>query len=882
MKVNNQALNHCSKEVYENVLRYAYENAKIPPLLFEIPVDWFGEIFETTELESMVYRDTMLQIKRLELLDKIKNTSDKFIILPDIFGEQLFPISYYQDSQPDINSMRDYGVPNIVVINDHLFELIDEKLDGIKFCYAGKLYYFYDSTKEGAELFMSDTPTLKVIDVKKYTEFDFNEKYPIGVPIEGSYLMQIGMDNHILEAETDEDYLTLKIDYPHTIFDYNEASIINKSTIVGGFSTQHLDMFTQDKIVEVRADKFIMHQRNASFCETAVVIFKDNTYKIINDSFSVELNRLDKHTVEFYRNVNVKKVIMFYKPILMATNVKRVDSLYDDVMSISESGYYDLRRYAKNTTALYRWMVSSYPSLEEMVQYGYNHDIDVLRAIQITFPTMLRLDESYLTVSKKDANGNVSNTNQLFLTIPNNLLLRPMLFLDNVMFNFDTNNYSQQKLTTVHLNLQDYPDINTVLKTSLNPEEDIRAIFKTIDIDVALVSDIVSEGSLGNFKEYKNRLTHTPSTVVSKSEFEGNTNATYFVNGRASIGDEHDSLILKTPVYGIGMSSDLKVLLLTSKFRIPSVNFIKITHIEPFIELRYNATNEGLFCMEDKFSTAGYLAFNHNGLLANNDLQVITNNYATFNSGIKKYPDKETAGLRYIKLPRINGVYGIDLEIDTSLINTVTNVGSFNEKSIEVNPNILEYFKTGSNFEEVEYDLDLYDPDEIKNMADAVATFGSVNTRPYNMADYKIYLDTMNIKSVHNETLLPELEVIAKEFHPAILFHDIATKIYSNVYFSEMLAGKPYFEATFDNEFEFSLNKQMDYHVSDGPVIGGDIKLILLDKDKEMIMTPEFLNPPTYEPFRSIASNTINFNYAMDRQQIIDTPTVTLDIDKNE
>lgn len=887
MKVNSSNVNIYLPDIHKHIFRYAYENAEIGKLLTDVKVEWFGEIFNTADIDSIFHRDILFYLKKEKLYSKIKSQSNKFIILPDVFSERSMPNSFFKLDEVDENGIKDYGNRNIVIINGKVFELIDRELGGIKFCYSGKLYYFYNTSHPLSIHLESQNPSLRVISTYRYSEFDYNKKYPIGHKVDGSFLLYLDINNNIL-TEPSGEYLTVEVKYPSIEYDYNSDEIINKSTIVGLFSVNPLDVFVQEKIYDEREDRFIIHNRNYNFTQTMLVIYKDGTYKILNEfNDHDKFNRLDKHTIIFNKDDTVSKVIAFFKPIFFEKDVARVDSLYDDVMSISEYGFYDLKYYQKNTDYLYNWILNKNPSVEELVEYGYKYDLDVLYAIQKAFPLVKKIPTSAVYVAKTDNHIRASKQNQLFITVPNILGLQPILFIDGILFSHDirVTNISPDQ-NSIHLNISKWnSDLNDILKNDPMPETKIREFFKNKELVIAYMSFVKTGASAVTYtKEYKPVLyKDLPMTLISKSEFIDNRQSLFFANGRLCIFDKMNSpYIYAQYLYDVGMGVDCKVITMLNKIESLHHSITKLNIDTPYNINKYTIENKGIYKHENFYSEDCMLNFNLSGKLVNDEFNVLDVNHMVTKSNFKTIKNMEPMS-KSIRLLRVNNLYDIDLEIDYSKVDLNFNIGSFNEKVVERNPSILRYFMVDSNF--IEENLVKCMPEsEAKLLGDIVSTFGACGNTPFNRLDYSEFLERNDIQVVNHGDFIPNYSMFPKHLNKYVRVYNLAAKVFSNYLSANNLATTSVHGKLFTSDMvDFNtLDPQIKYHIKKEFLLGSEVKLILLDVDTQFNYTDDFNNPGNNDPTIDLTTQTLEMNYAYDQANSITTitlPTETLSLD---
>ena len=84
--MNLKGLERYYEEIYRKITAYAVENRNEPVLFNRIPIDWKGEIFDTSNIVKELHKDLIEDLKRLNMYDDIVKYTDKFVILPRIFS----------------------------------------------------------------------------------------------------------------------------------------------------------------------------------------------------------------------------------------------------------------------------------------------------------------------------------------------------------------------------------------------------------------------------------------------------------------------------------------------------------------------------------------------------------------------------------------------------------------------------------------------------------------------------------------------------------------------------------------------------------------------------------------------------------------------------
>ena len=475
--MNIKGLMSVEKELITSVRRYAYENAEIGHVMEEVVVDpsyWIGEIFNTSDAfhkdEILLHRDISIALYENGISKAVENKKlDKFMILPDVFSSDMMPTSNYgSNSTPDGPPVRVEALRKLIMVNGHIFDIMKvmyvEDIETL--CYNGKYYLFYKSGTVAANILEAGN-SLKVIDINKVTTIDFDNvtEFTSDEMESNPELLVYRLDiyNHIeffpngIVAITDKEeskkYITVVINFKHEIVTYRDEDIITTNgKIVGLHSLTPLDVDIQEKLYEPRNGNFyVRHNREASYASTFIICYEDKSYDIINTTgVSKYITKIDKHTIEINGDINgisgkiVESVLLFSKDVLKGgggsgsnTVEDRVDFLYDKVMAVNPWGFYALSAYRKDTTVLLNWLNSSNPEIEEIIEYGYKHDKDILHAIQLALPTYIHSKFSDAVKIRKS--GNVWRP---YVYIENPMKLLPLIFINGIMVKAINNIYN--------------------------------------------------------------------------------------------------------------------------------------------------------------------------------------------------------------------------------------------------------------------------------------------------------------------------------------------------------------------------------------------------------------------------------------------------------
>lgn len=425
-------LNQYREEILENVLHYAYENHLPQPILTTAIPKWHGEIFEVANIERELHQDLIddLKVMRVEdyidhlykitnkgnianirsnFYDYIVKNFDKYVILPDVFSQDQLPIEKIR-TLPGELSRNEYDLNrrNIVIINGKLLELnIDPEMGHFYLGYNHnqKFYFFYKDSEFGS---IFNTPSGKTASI--YSIFikdhgftidriNWNDFRPKVTDPDEGLMLYLDENNKVVDnvnPARKPKVAGLYIDVPFIKIDYTD---INQSTIPekpGLMSLGWRDMEMQPKWYNQTSDKFFIQDIESLMSTTAVVIMKDNSY-IVEDLYvnhkGKYVERVDKHTMILNKSEDVREVYIFIQPYYRHLNT-RPDDLYYNAIKSNPWSAVVLKDVRPKTSELYNKMKADTDfSVEDAIKYGYEKDVDVLKVIQKTFPSLVKLSK---------------------------------------------------------------------------------------------------------------------------------------------------------------------------------------------------------------------------------------------------------------------------------------------------------------------------------------------------------------------------------------------------------------------------------------------------------------------------------------------------------
>lgn len=387
-------------EILENVYKYAFSNYIYDPIISQaiLPEDyWFPEILNVSDLDKLLHSGIKEALEEKGLIDEIKKRGyDKFIITPDVFSESDVQIDY------PYGHIYDMDKRNIIYMNDKLFEIIDKKsMHSLKLNYNNKTYIFY---KSGTEDGMLDGihSKMELISFQEYSFIDEDPNVEDFWDKEGKLILKFCKDRklYINEEEVNEEYAAVGILHPYILFDYhkdfNDEQIIEDPRLkLYGLKSFNKDMQITEKNYLDDKTKFLIHDTKFVFSSTAVVIFKDKSFIIENFKFPYNehiITRYDKHTVEVKKDDNIEKIILFIHPVAEIDPRYKVDTIYDKVHAYSNKAFMLLKKHNKKTNDLLNMLeIEENVTIDDLIEFGYKYDRDVLRIIQGAIPMYLNI-----------------------------------------------------------------------------------------------------------------------------------------------------------------------------------------------------------------------------------------------------------------------------------------------------------------------------------------------------------------------------------------------------------------------------------------------------------------------------------------------------------
>lgn len=416
------------------IYQYAYENYWSPPLIEKVECDWHGEVFDVADIDTNLHHDVWQDLKTLDILKYIRRYCDKFVILPDVFSESPVPITTERNQ-------FDMDRKNIVFINGKIWELA---IKDIKYHYIYNhnrhTYIFFDSATGGGLYITPEgkTPQMKVLTL-------FTDGFIIEDVQNTEKWWTMTNDWYGLEL-TDEDTIAtdhskaksgIYIHAPYMEFNYDEEVTEEKEPVIHGLMSQSKDQWIRPKWYFLLQNQTFIHNEKILFTNTALVIYKDGTYHIENTYLfdkGKHVEKIDKHTIRIYHDNSISKIIFFLRPYSQVRWTKP-DSLYYAATKENVYSTLVMRVKRKTTNSLLNYMNWNMDkSIEDMIEWGYKYDRDILVTIQNFFPRLIKLSKHDDIQILRSYNNEVFYKPKFMITVENKLQAYPSLFIDHKLY----------------------------------------------------------------------------------------------------------------------------------------------------------------------------------------------------------------------------------------------------------------------------------------------------------------------------------------------------------------------------------------------------------------------------------------------------------------
>lgn len=423
-------------QVYDKICAYAFENHEEIPLIKEVPLDWEGQIFEVSDIETELHKDLIEDLKALNMLDDIKANTDKFVILPDVFSTRQLAFDMRVRQQFDTDRR------NVLRINGRVLNIIMANMTHYVYNHNGYTYTFYkDSESQG--IFNNGRGKLTMLSLRS-TDVILKPDYNQAVTIVDSkrYWLPLTLDYKVLQTADGTPRVDLIINRDFFRFTIEETVSEDPfEELPGNKSVEWHDAWTSPKMRTFTLEGNYIHNPNVILSTTALVLYKDGTWKqeILSMSGPGEhLEKIDKHTVKVNDTTNVKEFIVFYIDH-RREDFSMVDSVYYKCLDVNPRAFLELKGSQKNTNELHSFIKNRRPSLKELIDYGYKYDADVLKVVDDFFRTRWSIEVETCKWTHKMCNGEFTYEPKLEIKAINRLRLRPIVFINGRIFDVPFN-----------------------------------------------------------------------------------------------------------------------------------------------------------------------------------------------------------------------------------------------------------------------------------------------------------------------------------------------------------------------------------------------------------------------------------------------------------
>ena len=426
--MNLKGLERYYEEIYRKITAYAVENRNEPVLFNRIPIDWKGEIFNTSDIVQELHKDLIEDLKRLNMYDDIVTNTDKFVILPDVFSARPLPLNI------QISEQYDEAGKNIVIINDLLFSVVKGEMTNYYSYNHNGYYYFFYKDSESQSMFSSGNKfeIISLRDSFSYLKPDLSK-----APVFDKTFYWLPLNKNVnIEEDLNVPRIDIIVNRPFFRFkvDKNPTPISTES-LPGNRSVEFHDAFVSPKMYTFVQSGDYIHNPNAILSSSAFIIFDDNTWvheKLDIKQAGTYLEKIDKHSVKILSTTNVKEIIVFY------TNHRRedysnVDSVYYKSIDTNPLAYQRLKGSQKDTTKLYDYIYNVKPTLNELIEYGYKYDADILKIIQDFFKVKHSIKLQDIKILNECKTDMFYEPN-IEIMCTNRLKLQPVVFINGRIY----------------------------------------------------------------------------------------------------------------------------------------------------------------------------------------------------------------------------------------------------------------------------------------------------------------------------------------------------------------------------------------------------------------------------------------------------------------
>lgn len=563
MKYTDSFIKRYYQPLMDKIYKYAYENAEVDPYMERKQItSWSGKCYDVINMDKELHSDIIEDLKQMGMYYTIKSKYDKYVILPDIFSVRDYPLFKHRNE-------FDMGLRNIVMINGFVLELKQTYYEHAKYNHNGKLYYFYRDQDMG-DIFNGNNQ-LELITVNDmgyiYDKMAWNwwEDYRLHLRVDANGKIidiitgtlgvgRLGKTAILGASPTATDYIGVSFMAPFIEFKYGDNVDPELYIEVPGLMSFTEDGWVMEKTGNHDFNSVYIHNRNVLFSNTAIIIFKDETWSVENfkNGESKYISKIDKHTLYMGKYDNIDKVFIFTRPFNFL-NYERVDTIYDELMSINSKAFLEMQKHKKSTTTLANLISNKDFTLEDAIEYGYKYDLDVLKVIQNYFKLIHYIPLNNVQIVNKYKNESFY-TPKWIIPITNRMNLYPAVFINDLLICSDLKIYKSIDADYIILDPLEfmkrydnfnYHDMNNyLLKRDLTKAKEffdkyIKSI-TVILVDSPILENVDVDPKLYRAPIYHNELIYDKYIKSTTSFVNGRLNAekfSYDINGNVSSKD---------------------------------------------------------------------------------------------------------------------------------------------------------------------------------------------------------------------------------------------------------------------------------------------------------------------------------------------------------
>lgn len=763
MNISNKYIKKYYSQLMNLVYQYAYENAEPEPLIERKKiVSWKNTIYKSANMDSELHRDIIEDLKENGMYYTIKAKYDSYVILPDIFSVRDIPL-YRKRNEFDM------GMRNIIMINGDILELRQSYFGHAMYNHNGKCYYWFkydelgDMFSRGNDLELIIVSDLGYIYDKMVWNWWEDKRLHFNIGPDGHIINiitgtlgagHLGKDAILGASPTAIDYIGVSFMAPYIEFKYGENVDPEIYINVPGLMSFTEDGWTMEHLFGFDDNTIYIHNDDVLFANTAIIIFKDGTWAVDNFQYGGKyVNKIDKHTVVMEKkpgHENIDKVFVFTRPFEYR-GYTRVDSIYKKCMKRNPKAFIAMKPFRKTTTQLCSMMEDRTMTLDDIIEYGYKYDLDVLKVIQNFFRLVHEIDLSSVQIVKS-YNGENYYTPKWLIPCFNRMDMFPILFINNKMVTsdikiiknadsdliiFDPLEIIKEFHKDFTYNDMKYYTLKTDLDWNIKLFKDNITDINVIFVPCKEVTDgVYQDPKLYRMPVYRNQLIYDKQTkkdYITSMFVNGRLNNDTFIYDRNGVARSYDLFrsldgidrfdydskktfentlnptlsklynpthLLTDGTYSIFENEwDLSLLINRTTEELKGIT--RVYFGNKSFTSRYNINDyDNLQKVEDEYKLKEYntVIFDKYGYLANDLVDVLSSKYINLTNMYNyEHTDELTDDViaHAFSLELYNPLIGLNIEIDEKRIDKTFNIGSFNDNCM-TSPSIRGLFRPNS------------------------------------------------------------------------------------------------------------------------------------------------------------------------------------------